>query len=223
MKILIANSKQWFVPSDKLSSEHDLILISEKVELNLEFVDALQPDLIFFPHWHWLIPRSIYEKYECIVFHPAPLPFGRGGTPIQNLILRGFRETPVCALRAVGEMDAGPIYLQENLKLDGSLEDIFHRLNIVVNSIIDELLPDLPEPIHQVGDVVVFRRVTEADNELKKFGSIEKVFDQVRMVDEPSYPCAYINYGEYKIELSKAEIKDDYLICRARFKIRKHT
>ena len=46
-----------------------------------------------------------------IVFHTAPLPYGRGGSPIQNLIVRGhISPAPVCALKMVSGLDEGPIY-----------------------------------------------------------------------------------------------------------------
>ena len=39
------------------------------------------------------------------------LPFGRGGSPLQNLIVRGYKETMLSAIKCVGEVDAGPIYI----------------------------------------------------------------------------------------------------------------
>ena len=38
------------------------------------------------------------------------VPFGRGGSPLQNLISRGIYETKISAFRCVAEMDAGPVY-----------------------------------------------------------------------------------------------------------------
>ena len=42
------------------------------------------------------------------------LPYGRGGSPLQNLIINGHKETMMSALRCVQELDAGPIYLKKN-------------------------------------------------------------------------------------------------------------
>ena len=59
----------------------------------------------------------------CICFHTAPLPFGRGGSPIQNQIKLGFKRTKVCALKMEKILDAGPIYLTEKILLNGNLSD----------------------------------------------------------------------------------------------------
>ena len=32
--------------------------------------------------------QEIHENYKCIIFHMTDLPFGRGGSPLQNLISR---------------------------------------------------------------------------------------------------------------------------------------
>jgi methionyl-tRNA formyltransferase len=68
------------------------------------------PRYVFFAHWSWKIPRAVYEAHECVIFHMTDVPFGRGGSPLQNLISRGIYETKLSALRCVEEMDAGPVY-----------------------------------------------------------------------------------------------------------------
>jgi len=37
----------------------------------------------------WIILKEIFENYEIILFHMTDLPYGRGGSPLQNLIVRG--------------------------------------------------------------------------------------------------------------------------------------
>ena len=67
-----------------------------------------RPRYIFFPHWSWMVPRAVWEKHECVCFHMTDVPYGRGGSPLQNLILKGHTKTKITALRMVGELDAGP-------------------------------------------------------------------------------------------------------------------
>ena len=43
------------------------------------------------------------------------LPYGRGGSPLQNLIVRGHKHTMISAIKCVKELDAGPIYLKKPL------------------------------------------------------------------------------------------------------------
>jgi len=99
VKIIIACSNKWCQDKKFLNQINNLevTLISTKKQLNSRKLDNVSPRFIFFPHWNWKVPKTIYEKYECIAFHTAPLPYGRGGSPIQNLILNGFKSAPVCA------------------------------------------------------------------------------------------------------------------------------
>ena len=92
MNYVIANSKNWFDISEKSKKFNELSFfhIKTKEELNLEYLSKIKPKYIFFPHWSWKVNKEIFENYECIAFHTAPLPYGRGGSPIQNLIIRGL-------------------------------------------------------------------------------------------------------------------------------------
>lgn len=95
-------------------------LIDDKERLNLPgYLKSLHPRYIFFLHWSWKVPIEILSEYECIGFHMTDLPYGRGGSPLQNLILRGHTDTKLTAFHMTDEMDAGHIYLQEDLSLEG--------------------------------------------------------------------------------------------------------
>ena len=86
---IVASSKDWFntFPKSKEYSELSLYTISSNDQLNLKYIDRINPRYIFFPHWSWKVKEEIYLNYECVAFHTAPLPYGRGGSPILNLIL----------------------------------------------------------------------------------------------------------------------------------------
>lgn len=62
-------------------------------ELVPETVSDLAPRYLFFVHWSWKVPPEIVNNYECICFHMTDVPYGRGGSPLQNLIVRGHRQT----------------------------------------------------------------------------------------------------------------------------------
>ena len=127
MKFIIATLKSWNIELAKILKEqvlikHEMIIIEDKKDLKFDKIKSFNPDYIFFPHWSYLIPKEIYENYICIVFHMTDLPFGRGGSPLQNLIVRGIKETKISAIRVEEEIDSGPVYLKEYLSLSGSAE-----------------------------------------------------------------------------------------------------
>ncbi len=69
-----------------------------------------------------IIPQSVIDLFPkgIINLHPSLLPDLRGPTPIETAILNGQAETGVSLMRIVAAMDAGPVYAQSRLKLDGS-------------------------------------------------------------------------------------------------------
>jgi hypothetical protein len=77
----------------------------------------------------------------------SDVPYGRGGSPLQNLIVRGHRETKISELRMVADMDAGPVYRKEYLSLDGSARAIFEcGAQITGGYYYDPGFKDIPDP-----------------------------------------------------------------------------
>jgi len=110
---VVATIKPWHISAFKqkiLPDFSDWVMLNEPEQLSLTQLEVIQPRYIFFPHWSWRVLNEIIERYECICFHSSDAPYGRGGSPIQNLIARGHQQTQISALRMVEELDAGPVY-----------------------------------------------------------------------------------------------------------------
>ena len=221
MKSVIVSNKSWHSGlAKKLQKKtaHQFNMIYDKSELTLEKLDKINPNYIFFPHWSSLISEEIYTKYECIIFHMTDLPYGRGGSPLQNLIIRNHKETKLTAIKCVKELDAGPIYLQEKLSLNGSAQDIFIRaLNLIENMII-EILSEKPNPIEQKGEVTIFTRRTPEQGDFSDSKSLNELFDRIRMLDADSYPPAFINIGQFRLEFTKASLKEESVIAEVKIR-----
>ena len=206
---LVATIKPWNVNAyhehaDKL--EGDWHLITEKKKLDGDFLKRLNPRYIFFPHWSWRVPKEIIENYECVCFHMTDLPYGRGGTPLQNLIYRGHCNTKVCAIKMTASIDAGPIYIKSDLSLSGRAHDIYKNLSEVVFSMIREISETHPCPSPQSGNPTFLNRRTPAESEVPKNLSSKKLYDHIRMTDAPTYPLSFVNWGDWKLEFSEAEL-----------------
>ncbi len=115
-------------------------LITKKEALTLDNLRKISPERIFFPHWSHLIPSNIVNQYDCIVFHPTDVPFGRGGSPIQNLISRGIYQTKMTALKATDKIDAGPVYLKYPFSLDGNAAQIYWRAESLIEDMIKTII-----------------------------------------------------------------------------------
>jgi len=165
--------------------------------------------LLFFPHWSWKIPKESYENYECIGFHITDLPYGRGGTPLQNLILRGKKQTMVSAFRIEKGMDVGAIYLKRKLSLKGNADEIYRRMaDLILNEMIPYIVKHRPIPVKQKGKPVLFERRTPCMSEIKNVKSLSKLYDFIRMLDAPNYPKAFLKKYKFKFDFSNAIIKE---------------
>lgn len=194
----------------------EVVRIAGRAELTAERLAAVAPDFVFFPHWSWRIPPEVYERFECVVFHMTDLPFGRGGTPLQNLILRGLAETRLSALKCVEEVDAGPIYLKRPLSLSGSAEEIYARAGELMEEMIVTIVDERPEPAEQRGEVTAFTRLGPESGNLAGVETIEAAYDRIRMLDAEGYPRAHLQCGALRLEFGNARLDGDALEAEVR-------
>ena len=184
--------------------------IDNKDDFNIGSIKNISPAYIFIPHWSYIIEREIYENYNCIVFHMTDLPFGRGGSPLQNLISRGVSETKISAIVVEKKLDAGPVYLKKNLSLLGTAEEIFIRANNVIQIMITEIINKNIKPKPQIGTPEIFKRRTKEMSKINdEIISSEDLYDHIRMLDAEEYPKAYFETKFFKFEFSRASIKSN--------------
>lgn len=211
MRIAICSSKSWFKLNPSIGEKHVVKYCQNKDELSKKALVEFKPDYVFFTHWNWIVKDDIHESFNCVVFHTAPLPYGRGGSPIQNLILEGFDKAPVCAIKMTRELDSGPIYASSYISLAGSLKDIFSRINVAANELINEILENNPSAVPQRGEPHFFKRLTIEDNKIPVGLELKEIYDRIRMVDHDEYPNAFITYDNIKIEFSGAKMVNENL------------
>lgn len=176
-------------------------------QLSAELLRQHQIDVVFFPHWSWRVPDAVLEAASCVCFHAAPLPYGRGGSPIQNMVLAGHDTTELVALKMSGELDAGPVYLRRPVSLLGGGEEVMLRLYRLVVEMMQQLAPGLPVPLEQAGEAHIFKRRTPADSVLPAEAELQTWFDQIRILDIADYPPAYLDYGEFRLEFTRPALR----------------
>lgn len=184
-------------------------LIDTPEKLNIQWLREIKPRYIFFPHWSWIVPTEILSEFTCVCFHMTDLPYGRGGSPLQNLIVRGHKSTQLTALKMTDELDAGPIFLKQELSLAGSAQAIFENMAQLSWKMITTIVTSEPTPQPQVGDVTLFSRRKPEQSELAPDLPIDELYDHIRMLDAESYPRAYMNLGDKTLTFSDAHLDSD--------------
>jgi methionyl-tRNA formyltransferase len=214
-KFLLVTEKDWHDDLfNKLSIQKGQVWkrISQKNELNYKIINDFKPDWVFIPHWSEIIPSSVYLNFNCVVFHMTDLPFGRGGSPLQNLIVRGFKETKVSAIKVAKGLDTGDVYLKRSLDLNGTAHEIFIKATDVIHDMILEIVEKNPTPIPQSGEITLFQRRKPEDGDLYPLSSKDEVYDYIRMLDCEGYPPAFIETEHFRFEFTDSTINNDETI-----------
>lgn len=96
-----------------------------------------------------IIPQRIIDIFPhgIINIHPSLLPKYRGPTPIEAAILNGDDITGVSIMQLSAEMDAGPVYAQQEVNLTGA-EDKFMVYEALVNVSTNLLIRTLPSVLN---------------------------------------------------------------------------
>lgn len=229
VRIIIATVKSWNIERAKALQKqyagvHDIVIYTSKEEFTLENVRDFNPNYIFMPHWSYLVSDEITDNWACVVFHMTDLPYGRGGSPLQNLIVRGHKETKISAIQVTKKLDGGPVYMKRPLSLAGSAQEIFVRCaDIVFQEMIPLLLSEKMTPKPQEGEPVVFKRRKPEEGQITSDMELDKIYDYIRMLDAEGYPRAYMEFGGYRLEFENAGLSADGQELSARVVFRKGT
>jgi methionyl-tRNA formyltransferase len=206
MRIAVAASREWSrraLTEWRTTPADDVLVIADRGALTVEALRTFAAEIVFFMHWSWKISPEIFEQYECVLFHMTDLPYGRGGSPLQNLIQRGHTSTMLSAIRVAEDVDAGAVYMKRPLSLCGTAEEIFMRTSRLILQMMDEILEKRPAPVPQSGEPVLFRRRTAEESRIAAEPSLDRLYDFIRMLDADGYPRAFFTIGKFRFELSR--------------------
>ena len=200
---------------EKYSNDIDFIYVdkSQKDKIG-ELAEQWGAKTIFFVGWSWLVDKKIVKKYDCVCLHPSPLPKYRGGSPIQHQIINGEKESAVTLFKMDGGVDTGDILYQQEISLDGELDNIFDRVTSegvlgferVVNEV--SLGNDLLGFPQDESQATKFKRRTPEESEITstdlRKNDAEYVYNKIRALQYP-YPNAFIQFQDgSKLYLKKS-------------------
>lgn len=192
-----------------------------------EILQLKKGSRIFFVHWSDIVPKDVLDDYVCIGFHMTDLTFGRGGSPLQNLIVLGHKETVLTAFCMTEEIDYGPIYMQNRLDLEGTAHEIYRRTARMALTMAQQIIRDNTQPTphpYAVENTSKFQRRKPHQSyfESLQYHNEKSAYDFIRMLDAPGYPHASVGGATWKIEFTDAQINaDGQLTAKATFKWQK--
>ena len=175
---------------------HTVNFVTSKTELK-------EADISFFLSCFEIIGSEYLEKSDHnIVVHASDLPRGKGWSPTSWQILEGKNEIPLTLFEAIDAVDAGRIYLQDRIKLDGS-ELIDKWQSLLGGKIIEMCLKFtdgypaiVQEGKEQTGEESFYPRRRPKDSELDINKTIAEQFNLLRIVDNEQYPAFFVKEGK---------------------------
>lgn len=182
-----------------------------EVRMARKLSDLSEGDLLFLISFHARVPLELRARFRStLVLHASDLPSGRGWSPHVWRILEGKDELVVTMLEAVDAIDAGAIWAQERIRLEG--HELFDEINSALFDAELRLL-DIAvaqfgnvNPAPQVGEPSAYRRRTPADSRLDVQRSIAEQFDLLRVCDPVRFPAFFEFRGhKYRLRIDKID------------------
>ena len=155
---------------------------------------------------HLLSPKQLALHCHNLVEHESALPQGQGWGPMTWQILEGASEIPITLFEDTAELDAGPIYLQRTIDLQGTeLVEEWRALQAEATIALclewfDRYAEVLAHARPQQGEASHYRRRRPADSELDPQRSLAEQLNVLRVVDNQRYP-AFVELRGRRYEL----------------------
>lgn len=134
-------------PAVKVFAEQHNIAVWQPVKLIdvTENIKSLKSPAGVLVSYGKIIPQSIIDLFTpgIINIHPSLLPRYRGPSPVESAIVNGDLVSGVSIMQLSASMDAGPVYAQRILDLDGN-EEVSQLYNTLAQVGIELLLTNLP-------------------------------------------------------------------------------
>lgn len=146
---------------------HIAVIFSDKLDEIEHRLAKLDADAAVLVAYGQIIPQNIIDIFPkgIINIHPSLLPKYRGPTPVETVILDGVSETGVSLMGLSAGMDAGPVYMQAKLQLDGTetKPQLAKKLlnlgtDLLINNL-EAILDGTLEPIPQDGTAASYTKL----------------------------------------------------------------
>ncbi len=213
MKLILMGTNDFVVPVfDDLANKHDIIGVFTRapkpmgrkhvltpspvhvwaknrglnVHTSIKDFDSVadKPDMIVVMSYGVILRENVLNAAKCINIHPSCLPKYRGPSPIRTALLNGDTNMDVCLMNMVAEMDAGDVYMRQNIALDinDTNADVEHKVSRTAIEMLNKYLmnPDAFVAIPQNGEPTFTRKFTGEDEIINWNNSPFQIHNQIR-------------------------------------------
>lgn len=175
-------------------------------------IDAINSPIGILVSYGKIIPQSILDKFTpgIINLHPSLLPKYRGPSPIESTIINGDKETGVSIMKLTAEMDAGPIYQQVSVPLDGfeTTAKLYEKLGYIGADLLVRILPAIIsgslQPIAQDDSKATYCKLLQKSDGIIEWNQTATSIE-ARIRAFHLWPQSRTKLGKVEVIITKAE------------------
>lgn len=206
IQILVDNPQSWFIPYAQ-ELEKKLSMQRHSVKLVYSEKEITEGDVLFLLSCEHLFKKLDLNKHN-IVVHSSALPQGKGWSPILWQVLEGKNRIPNTLFEATPEVDAGVIYEQNEIVLNGDelSEEIRDKQGKAIIDLTVKFIESYDHlvPRKQEGEATYYPRRTPKDSRLDPDKTLREQFNLLRICDNDRYPAYFeLNGVKYYLRISK--------------------
>ena len=185
---------------------------------SIQWITALNPDVIFCFGWSSLIKKEILNiaPMRVVGFHPAKLPMNRGRHPLIWALALGLRESASTFFFMDEGADSGDMLSQVDFEISyqDDARSIYNKVIDIALCQIEEFIPKLEENVFKrvkQSDQYsnVWRRRNEPDGQIDFRMSSRSIYNLTRALTKP-YVGAHIKYNGKNISIWKVKEINDF-------------
>lgn len=208
IQILCDNPTSWIIPyAEQLVA--DLTGMGHKVSLFSDAEKVEEGDILVMLSCEKIFKKLTLNTHNLVV-HESALPAGKGWSPLTWQVLEGKTHIPVTLIEAVEKVDAGPIYGQVLIELNGTelVEELRDKQGKATIQLIQEFVKKHPNNTgaKQEGEESFYPRRKPQDSQLDLNKTLGEQFNLLRVCDNERYPAWFeINGQKFILKIYKTE------------------
>lgn len=156
-------------------------------------------------------PERLALHDHTLVVHESDVPRGRGWSPMTWQVLEGASSYVVTLMEAVDDVDAGPVFLQTEVQLEGTeLVDELRLLQAnatlgLCRAFVSGYPDSGDHPREQEGTPTYYPRRRPDDSRLDPQKTLAEHFNLLRVVDNDRYPAFFDWQGKrYRLRIERS-------------------
>ena len=183
-------------------------------KINIEWINSLDPDIIFCFGWSSLIKQELLNlpPMGVVGYHPSNLPQNRGRHPLIWTLVLGLKKSASSFFFMDGGADSGDILSQKNFNilLTDNAQNLYDKVIKIALKQIEEFIPKLQNKtynrIRQNSKEINFWRKRNLSDGMIDFRMNSKaIYNLVRALSQP-YVGAHIRYKDRNINVWEVKI-----------------